>query len=51
MQFFAGDLKFKIGKIAIYCATAFDRLWVFASCRLSMACYSENLNTGCTCAT
>ena len=54
MQFFAGELKSKIGIIAMCCAATFDRLWVFLlACRLSMAYYSEqlicNLLTFCLC--
>ena len=35
MQLFAGELKYKIGTIAMHCAAAFDRLWVFASLQIA----------------
>ena len=34
MQFLAGELKSKIGTIAMYSAAAFDLLWVFASLQI-----------------
>ena len=34
MQFFAGGLRSETGTMAMYCAAAFDRLWVFASLQI-----------------
>ena len=40
MQFFAGELTYKIVTMAMYCAAAFD---LILACRLSMAYYSSQL--------